>query len=194
MKITRPVLCSLILLLALGATGAALAAPLYLIVEGTNTGAFKSDTALGGQAVIAAQTFHMEATVPRDPATGMATGKRQYGPLTITKPWSASSPQFFEALVNNEMLKRVVVLFPNPAAGQPPLATITLNNAVLTRVGYRLDPVPPGQTGQPVLLEDLSFAFEKITLEALGGTMAMDSTVGGGARLGTGVLRVPIMP
>lgn len=30
---------------------------------------------------------------PRDSATGMATGKRQYAPVKITKEWGAASPQ-----------------------------------------------------------------------------------------------------
>ena len=30
---------------------------------------------------------------PRDSASGMATGKRQYAPVRITKEWGAASPQ-----------------------------------------------------------------------------------------------------
>lgn len=36
---------------------------------------------------------------PRDAASGLATGKRQHKPLTITKEWSKSSPQLFSLVV-----------------------------------------------------------------------------------------------
>jgi hypothetical protein len=33
---------------------------------------------------------------PRDPASGMATGRRQYRPITIVKEWGAASPELLK--------------------------------------------------------------------------------------------------
>ena len=45
-----------------------------------------------------------EIVSPRDPATGLPTGKRQHKPITLTMTWGPSTPRFLSALVNNENL------------------------------------------------------------------------------------------
>ena len=45
-----------------------------------------------------------EIVSPRDPATGLPTGKRQHMPLSLTMSWGPSTPRFLSALVNNENL------------------------------------------------------------------------------------------
>jgi len=44
---------------------------------------------------------------PRDPASGLPTGKRQHKPISFLKEWGAATPQLFQALVTNENLKTV---------------------------------------------------------------------------------------
>ena len=49
----------------------------------------------------------MELDVSLDTATGHASGKRQYKPLTITKEWGAAPPQILEAAATSEVLATV---------------------------------------------------------------------------------------
>jgi len=87
----------------------------YVTIQGAKQGQFKGngggvrkarEGAKGGK--IAGVRFLLEATSPRDLATGHASGKRQYKPIQITKEWDASSPQLFQALIQNEVLKSVL--------------------------------------------------------------------------------------
>ena len=53
---------------------------------------------------------------PHDVSTGLASVKRQHNPIVITKVPGLASPQFFSALVTNEVLKSVVIQFLRPSA------------------------------------------------------------------------------
>jgi type VI secretion system secreted protein Hcp len=67
-----------------------------------------------------------EIVSPRDPASGLPTGKRQHKPISITTEWGASTPLFLNALVNNETLTSVLIgLLRNGSQ----VATIKLTNA-----------------------------------------------------------------
>ena len=89
-----------------------------------------------------------EVISPRDPASGLPTGKRQHKPITITMQWGPSTPLFLNALVNNENLTSVLIgLLRN---GQQ-VATITLTNASVS------DYVEQGGNAQ------ISFTYQKIT-------------------------------
>jgi hypothetical protein len=57
--------------------------------------------------------FQIEVTSPRDVATGLASGKRQYKPVQVVKSLDKSSPKLFQALTTNEVLTSVSFLFSN---------------------------------------------------------------------------------
>jgi type VI secretion system secreted protein Hcp len=48
---------------------------------------------------------------PRDPASGLPTGKRMHKPVTVTHELGGSSPQFLNALSTNEPIDSVVINF-----------------------------------------------------------------------------------
>lgn len=50
-----------------------------------------------------------ETSSPRDAASGMATGKRQHKPITITKPIDKASPKLAKALANSIPLTNVQI-------------------------------------------------------------------------------------
>jgi type VI secretion system secreted protein Hcp len=101
-----------------------------------------------------------EIASPRDPASGLPTGKRQHSPLVITKVVDATTPLFLTALVDNENLTSVTfTLLQN---GQP-VETVKLTNASIS------DYVEHGQT------EHWSFTYQKIEWTWLnGGITASD--------------------
>jgi type VI secretion system secreted protein Hcp len=101
-----------------------------------------------------------EIISPRDAATGLATGKRQHQPITITKQFDKTSPLLLNALVTNENLTSVLIgLLRN---GQQ-IATIKLTNASVSH--YNLH----GTT------ETWAFTYQKIEWTAVdGGATASD--------------------
>ena len=84
----------------------------YVSIEGTKQGKFKGEsTREAHRDKIPALAFSYEVTSPRDVATGQASGRRQHGPVTFVKAWGAASPQLFQALTTNEVLKTVLFEF-----------------------------------------------------------------------------------
>jgi type VI secretion system secreted protein Hcp len=68
-----------------------------------------------------------EIVSPRDPASGLPTGKRQHKPLTITKEIDRSTPLFLNALVTNENLPTVKISITDGTSNT--IMTIELTNA-----------------------------------------------------------------
>ena len=78
---------------------------------------------------IAVTAISHEILSPRDPASGLPTGKRQHQPITITKETDAATPLLLNALVTNENLTSVLIgLLQN---GQT-VETIKLTNASIS--------------------------------------------------------------
>ncbi len=120
-----------------------------------------------------------EITSPRDVATGQASGKRAHQPVLILKPFGASSPQFFQALTTNEVLKTVVFDFykTNENGEEINYYTVTLTNAIVSSYKQFIGPLDnekfnPANTG---LYDEIKFTFQKITVEdKVGKTMSTD--------------------
>lgn len=138
---------------------------LYLMVEGTQQGKFKGESEQRNHAQeIAGLKFQYEVSSPRDIATGQASGRRRHSAIMITKEWGAASPQFFQALVSNEVLKTVVIQFfqPDAQGNEQLMHKITLTNAVVTNIrkyGGRA-----GESPAEMMLEDISLMFQKIEI------------------------------
>src|SRR4051794_32641328 len=61
----------------------------YVKVTGQRQGEIAGDaTARGHERWLAGTAFEYELTVPREAATGLATGRRRHSPVTVTAPWS----------------------------------------------------------------------------------------------------------
>ena len=139
----------------------------YISIEGAKQGKFKGGLK-GAKGKSGGIRFSVETTSPRDPATGLPTGKRQHKPIEITKEWDASSPQLFTALVTNENLKNVLFEFvkTDPAGKEFVYYTVTLTNAAVSNLRSYLDLTD--KSGDPFdahELEDVSFVFQKIEIE-----------------------------
>src|ERR1051326_3940113 len=76
-----------------------------LTIDAAKQGRLKGD---GPRGILASGLSYQVAS-PRDAATGLPTGKRQFSPVVITKEWGASSPQLYSALAANEVLKTVQI-------------------------------------------------------------------------------------
>ena len=144
----------------------------YVTIEGTKQGKFKGDSqSKGHEEQIAGLAFDYEVTSPRDPASGQATGKRQHRPVTITKHWDAATPQLFQALVTNEVLKSVLIEFVKTSLnGEDSVYhRISLTDATIADIHQHAN----ADTHE---LEDISFTVREIEIENVEGkTSATDS-------------------
>ena len=65
-----------------------------------------------GRILLSGLDFSYAVETPIDSNTGLPAGKRQHKPIVITKAaLGPASPQLFQALVTNEMLKTVMISF-----------------------------------------------------------------------------------
>jgi type VI secretion system secreted protein Hcp len=150
------------------------AVEIYIAVEGMKQGKFKGEStvkAFKDQSRVL--KFSYGVVSPRDVFTGQASGKRQHKPIVITREPDAASPQFFTALVTNEVLKSVVIQFVRgKATGVSEVQQIIrLTNASIS--DFRQYVADDGRW-----LEDVAFTFQQIQIENKPGkTMAVDSWV-----------------
>jgi hypothetical protein len=94
-------------------------------------------------------TASQAATSPRDPASGVPTGKRQHKPITITKTVDKASPALMKAATAGTPIPKATIVTggvtyelegiligmnqPGGAGGAKPTETLTLNFAKCTR-------------------------------------------------------------
>jgi len=126
-------------------------------------------------------------TSPRDAASGQASGKRQYQPVTIVKAWGAASPQGLTACATNEVLTEVDIDFtrPSPTGQEVIYQTVRLTNASVSQIARFTgrpdggeDTPASGHTGTATMmeLERWAFTFQKIEVQdADGKTSFTDS-------------------
>jgi type VI secretion system secreted protein Hcp len=160
----------------------------FVSVQGARQGQFKGEsTRKGHEGEVVGLSYDYGLKSPRDPASGQATGKRQHTPVTFTKEWGGSTPQFFSALVNNELLRTVKFQFfrTSVRGAEEVFQTVTLTNARVTAIKHRTATAPVPDAAHPntemLELEDVSLIFEKIEIVANPSGIAASDTVTGGA-------------
>jgi type VI secretion system secreted protein Hcp len=143
----------------------------YLTIKGQKQGAITgSVTQKGKEGSIAVHAFSHEIVSPRDPVSGLATGKRLHKPFVIIKEIDRSSPLLHTSLSTNENLTQWTLQCWSPAvaaigglATEKQIYTITLTNANIASIREvmpdNLDPSP----GDPSLREEIAFTYQKIT-------------------------------
>ena len=98
---------------------------------------------------------------PRDPASGLATGKRQHKPVVVTVELDRAAPLLYRALVSNERLPEVLLRFYAPGSKGVGLEvhshSLRLVNAGLAEIKLLKSDDPK----QSDTLE-LSFTYQKI--------------------------------
>ena len=142
-----------------GAASAAVNVRITMAVVGKAQGAFKGDDfsfAKNSAGLINVLAFSAELNSPRDAATGLPTGKRQWKPVVATHLLGGSSPQFMGAAAENEVLNSVVINFyhSDRAGKEINYYRVVLTNATVSNIRQY-------SFGGDVL-EDDSFTFQKI--------------------------------
>src|SRR5579863_566512 len=76
----------------------------FIFVQGAKQGAFRGSSKRSGRDGSRVIEVNSSIEAPRDPHTGLASGKRQHKPIVIVKEVDAASPQYFQALRSHEEL------------------------------------------------------------------------------------------
>src|SRR5271163_3499888 len=108
-----------------------------VMIHGAVQGAFKGQGEGRDKDKIPGVALTYGLAVPKDPATGFRTGKRQHKPVVFTKEWGAASPQLYQAIVTNETLTSVLFEFisTNALGKEEVDYTVELTNATIS--GFR---------------------------------------------------------
>lgn len=108
------------------------AALITMAVTGQVQGRFGGgNTAVGQRGTMALLASSVSLVSPRDPASGLPTGRLQPGPVEVVKSLDVATPKIVQAQVNNENLTSVVIRYwrPSTAGALQNHFTITLTNA-----------------------------------------------------------------
>jgi type VI secretion system secreted protein Hcp len=156
----------------------------YVTITGTKQGAFKGESIREKHSSkLSGLSYNHTIQSPRDVATGQASGKRQHGPIQITKEWGASTPQIMQALVSNEVLKEVLFEFvqTTPDGMEQVYYTVKLTNATISGVQYMTGAGESAESAKTSAsydtheLEKVSFTYQKIEVDHKAGkTSATD--------------------
>lgn len=137
----------------------------YLTLKGETQGDIKgSVTQAGREDTIAVIAFDQEIKSPRDAASGLPTGKRQHGPLTITKEVDKSTPLIYSAMVNNENISELKLMCWQPSATGQEVQhfTIELTNASVSNIQIEMLNNKYPENMQHKEREHVSFCYQKI--------------------------------
>jgi type VI secretion system secreted protein Hcp len=139
--------------------------PAHLTLQGEKQGKIDGSCEMQGREdTILVEGMTHEVSIPRDPQTGLATGKRIHGPLTITKVFDKSSPKLYQALVTGEHLKNVTVKWYriNPQGQEEHYFTHVLTDAIIVSIRPWMANCLDPKTESFTHMEDLSFTYKKI--------------------------------
>ena len=142
----------------------------YLKLKGQKQGDIKGSVVRKGQeGAIAVIAVSHEIISPRDPASGLATGKRQHKPFTFTKELDRSTPQLYKALVTGEVLPEVelVVFSSSDKQSKTPIYTVKLSNATISEIRF----VTPKDGPEA---HEISLTYQKITWTWVEGNITAD--------------------
>lgn len=139
--------------------------PSHLQTEGETQGAIEGSCEMQGrEGTILVYAMDHEIHIPRDPQTGLASGKRIHGPLKILKEYDKASPKLYQALCTGEHLKTVVIKWYriDAAGSEEHYFTHTLENAIVVAIKPYM-PIAFLADNEPYRhMEEVSFTYMKI--------------------------------
>ena len=137
----------------------------YLKLKGQTQGEIKgSVTQTGREGKIMVIAVSHEIMSPRDPASGLPTGKRMHKPFVITKELDKSSPLLYSVLVNNENVTEWELQFwqPSPTGAEVQHYTVKLTNANIASIHFRMLNNKNPELMKYAEYEELAFTYQKI--------------------------------
>jgi type VI secretion system secreted protein Hcp len=155
----------------------------YLKLKGQKTGDIKgSVTQKGREGKIAVIAVSHDIVSPRDPASGLATGKRSHKPFVITKELDRSSPLLYGALAGNEVLTEWELQFWSPQKSasltvEAQNYTVKLTNASIASIAFRMANNKDPELAKLAEYEEIAFTYQKIEWIWVDGNIVATDTV-----------------
>ena len=152
---------------------------LYLKSNGADIQGESSQHSLGRQNSIECVYYEQEVMTAREAGSGMATGRRQYKPLTIRKRIDKSTPLIAKALVENTKIDASFKFFrPNPTGDGTTEHFFTVEikqGRVAHQKQFVPDTIVPATATDPAL-EEVSFVFHTISWTYTNGGVTHEDT------------------
>jgi type VI secretion system secreted protein Hcp len=142
----------------------------YLRLKGQKQGDIKGSVIQKGRedSIMVIAVSH-EIISPRDPASGLPTGKRMHKPFVITKELDKSSPLLYNVLCNNENIQTWELKFWTPqiratsgTGAEVQHFTVKLENANIASIHFRMLNNKNPELMKYAEFEEVSFTYEKI--------------------------------
>ena len=139
--------------------------PGYFTLTGNTQGEIDGSCSIKGhEKKILVQAVNHTIEIPKSLQTGLPTGKRIHGPMTILKEIDKASPKLFQALTSGEQLSNAKLEYYriSPSGKEELYYTVELKNAIITSM-KKFFPnclVPENKTiGH---MEEVAFTYETI--------------------------------
>jgi type VI secretion system secreted protein Hcp len=139
----------------------------FMSLIGQKTGVINGEvTQKGREGQHALLAYSHEIVSPRDPATGLPTGKRQHQPFRVVKLINRASPILLNVLASNERLTTVTIDLWSPSATgtEVKVLTYTLTNASLVSLRPWMPNKSDAAAASYPPAEELSFTYQTITV------------------------------
>jgi len=140
--------------------------PCSMQVEGEKQGKIEGSLEIKGrEGQILIQAINHKIEIPRNPQTGLPTGKRVHLPMTVTKEVDQSSPKLYQALTSGESMKSVVLDYYriSPEGKEEKYYITKLEKAIVVGISGWIPNCLDPAFSQYGHMEDVSFSYEKIT-------------------------------
>lgn len=153
--------------------------PGYMTLSGQNQGKIEGGCTISGhEGAILVQGVDHTIEIPKSLQTGLPTGRRIHGPLTITKEIDKASPKLFQALTSGEQLSSAKLEYHriSPQGKEELYYTVEIKNAVITSLRKYVPNCLDPNNKSIGHMEDVSFTYETIIETfTLNGIEAQDS-------------------
>jgi type VI secretion system secreted protein Hcp len=137
----------------------------YLSLTGQRQGPIRgSVTQKGREGKIMIIGVMHEIVCPRDPSSGLPTGKRIHKPLTLLKEVDRSSPLLYLVLTSNENISDARLEFwtPTPTGTERQHYTVRLTNANISGIVLKMANVRSPKLSKIPEYEEVSLTYQKI--------------------------------
>lgn len=140
--------------------------PAHLTCTGNNQGAIEGSCEMEGrEGTMLVQAFNHEVFIPRDPQSGLPTGKRVHNPFSVVKVYDKASPLLYQALCTGERFSDVTVKWYriDPTGAEEHYFTHKLSNAILVSIKPYMPNCLDPATESFSHMEELAWTYESIT-------------------------------
>jgi len=139
--------------------------PAHMTAEGEAQGVIEGSCDMEGrEGTILLDAFEHTVRIPRDPQSGLSTGKRVHEALKVVKVFDKSSPKFYQALCTGEHMKNVTIKWYriDPAGKESHYFTHTLTDAIVVSMRPWMPNCLDPQSESFTHMEEVMFTYKKI--------------------------------